>query len=106
MASLADDRGELGAQPDRRAGKLISSQNRDAHLVALLLVLSILFGGGTRAGFLGDAALQLISAPILAYAVFVVSWRSATRLERMALLLAAAVAVLFLVQLLPLPPAI
>src|SRR3990172_3848379 len=73
-------------------------------LCVVVVVASLLLGGGTRGGFLSDAILQLIAIPLL----FVSLWRlletPLTKQIRMALFFCIAVVAIPLVQLIPLPP--
>ena len=76
-----------------------------------MLSLSILLGGGTRSGFLSDALLQLVSIPPLLIALSGLAALArrdpnAFRQIRPALLFAAAIMLVPLLQLIPLPPAI
>jgi O-antigen ligase len=76
-----------------------------------MLALSVLLGGATRSGFLSDALLQLVSIPPLLIAVSGIaalarSDPKAFRQIRLALLFAAAIVLVPLIQLVPLPPAI
>jgi O-antigen ligase len=73
---------------------------------AFIAVASLLLGGGTRAGFLSDAVLQLLALPLFLMAL----WRwleiPSNRRPRWVLSLCISIALLFSMQLLPLPPAI
>ena len=76
-----------------------------------MLSLSLVLGGGTRSGFLSDALLQLIAIPPLLIAVFGLaalarSDPKAFRACRPGLIFAAAIVLVPLVQLIPLPPAL
>ena len=71
---------------------------------AAVLVASLLLGGGTHGGFLSDAILQLISIPLLLLGLWKLFDAELTRQSRFALLFCAAIVVLPLLQLLPLPP--
>ncbi len=73
------------------------------------LVCSLLLGGGTRGGFLSDAILELISIPALLLAlsslVDLPVWWTKTRADvHWVLALCCAIALLPLIQLVPLPP--
>ena len=74
-------------------------------LCGLVLASSVIFGGGTHAGFLGDVVVQLLAVPLLVAA----SWSALEpgRLERETkqelLLFGVAVIFLIVIQLLPLP---
>src|SRR5262245_15551691 len=72
---------------------------------AALLVASLTLGGGTRAGFLSDVVLQLVAVPVLLGCL----WRlldlpPTARHARSELLFCAAVVLVPLLQLVPLPP--
>ena len=76
-----------------------------------MLSLSVVLGGGTRSGFLSDALLQLVSIPPLLIAVSSLATLArrepqAFRRIRPGLIFAAAIVLVPLVQLIPLPPAI
>ena len=73
-------------------------------LCALVLVASLILGGSTRAGFLSDALLQLIAIPLLLLALWRLFETPLTRQVRLVLLFCLALAVLPLLQLVPLPP--
>jgi O-antigen ligase len=90
----------------RKVRTLIHVRPGHFYLTAGVFGLSIVFGGGTRSGFLGDAVLQLISLPLLWTAITeLLDCREPLRLRRL-LLYIAAVASLPLLQLVPLPPSI
>ena len=74
-------------------------------LSCLVLVAAILLGGGTHAGFLGDVAVQLLSVPLLAVSLWpALSTRDPHREKaRLAFALCCIVALVTLVQVLPLP---
>lgn len=76
------------------------------YLSACLMVASVLLGGGTRGGFLSDALLQLIAVPALAAAAWMACERPLPRPTRIALIIAFALPVLALLQLIPLPAAV
>jgi O-antigen ligase len=80
-------------------------------LAAGMLSLSIVLGGGTRSGYLSDALLQLVAIPPLLIAVSRLaalrrSDPKAFRHTRPGLLFAAAIVLVPLSQLVPLPPAL
>lgn len=74
--------------------------------VAFLIVACLLLGGGTRAGFLSDAILQLLSVPVLIYALWVAFETRLSSTQRTALWFCLAVVALPLIQLIPLPPSV
>jgi len=76
-----------------------------------MLSLSVVLGGGTRSGFLSDALLQLVAIPPLLIAVsglaaLARSDPKAFRQIRPGLIFAAAIVLVPLLQLIPLPPAV
>ena len=79
-------------------------------LSAVVLAAAIMLGGGSRSGFLGDVAVQLLAIPLFLASLWswsdksegVALWRRPKALPL--LLIAALSLVLLLVQLLPLPP--
>jgi hypothetical protein len=76
-------------------------------LCAVTVVSSLLFGGGTRGGFLSDTILELIAIPafLASLATLVALPRSESKQRaEWALMLCLAIAALPLVQLVPLPP--
>ncbi|WP_144061152.1 O-antigen ligase family protein [Hyphomicrobium denitrificans] len=90
----------------RTVRTLIHAPRGHFYLTAGVFGLSIVFGGGTRSGFLGDAVLQLISLPLLWTAISeLLDCQEPSRLRRL-LPYIAAVASLPLLQLVPLPPSI
>jgi hypothetical protein len=81
-------------------------QDRCFALTALVLVLAILFGGGTTAGLPGDAFVQIVSLPLLGFAAMQL-WRvPPSRHAQWLLFLLLAVVALIVIQLIPLPYAL
>lgn len=76
------------------------------YLTAGTFVLSIMFGGGTHSGFFGDVFLQLVSLPLLWMAVVKLIGAHGRSHLRWIFAFVAAVVVLPLVQLAPLPSSI
>ncbi len=70
---------------------------------ASLLVLSIVLGGGTKAGFLSDAVLQIFAAPFIIIAFFSLGWKKLSASGRAAVVIAAAMVGVALLQLVPFP---
>ena len=68
------------------------------------MVASLILGGGARGGFLSDAILQLLAIPLLLVSLWRMFEVSLTKQMRLALWFCLAIAVLPLVQLIPLPP--
>ena len=107
-ASPAWTRKHLNA---KRSGCGIARVRFVIQLCALLLVACLVLGGSTYAGFLSDAVLQLLSIPLLMYAL----WRLPASLSSgsqpsrgiwTVLALCLAAVLLPVLQLLPLPPSI
>lgn len=73
-------------------------------LVAVLAGVAILFGGATREGHLLNAAVRLLSLGVLLFGAWRLSHRSWQPGWKTALILAAGVVAVPLLQLLPLPP--
>ena len=73
-------------------------------LCAAVLTLSLLLGGGTRGGFLSDLLLPLFALPLLALGLWRLMETPLTKQAQWALLFCAALALLPLLQLIPLPP--
>lgn len=74
--------------------------------VGTILLLALVFGGGTRQGLWSDAIVQLASLPLLGAALLGVLGADRLGKARWALLILAAVVLVPLLQLVPLPPAI
>jgi hypothetical protein len=72
-------------------------------LCALVVVASLILGGGARGGYASDAILQLIAVPLLCLALWRLTDVRLTQHTRVALVFCLAVAALPLLQLLPLP---
>jgi O-antigen ligase len=73
-------------------------------LCAVVVVASLILGGGTRGGFLSDAILQLIAIPLLIVALWKLLEVPLTKQMRVALFFCLAIVAIPLVQLIPLPP--
>lgn len=73
-------------------------------LVAALLALCVILGGGATAGYLGDVILQLVSIPVLLVALS--RMRFVDPRVRGAVLFCSALVLIPLIQLIPLPPAV
>ena len=80
----------------RRAGFL--------YLCAVVMVASLVLGGGAGRGLLSDAILQLLAIPLLVVSLWRISEVPLTGQIRLALWFCFAIAVLPLLQLIPLPP--
>ena len=76
-----------------------------AWLCGTVLALSVLLGGGTHAGFLGDVFVQLLSIPLLAASLWsFYSFKDVNEHQRRAIFyVSGAVIVIFAIQLIPLP---
>lgn len=76
-------------------------------LCAFTLVASLLLGGGTRGGFLSDTILELIAIPaflVSLSSLLALPWTDIKRPAEWALMICLAIAVVPLLQLVPLPP--
>lgn len=71
---------------------------------ALVILTCLLFGGGTRAGFLSDVLVQLLSIPLLLVALVRLGKLPFVKHLRWALLLCLAIVLVPLLQVVPLPP--
>ncbi len=76
-----------------------------AWLCGIVLAVSVLLGGGTHAGFLGDVVVQLISVPLLATSLWCFSsFGEINEDQRRAILFfCCGIILVFVIQLLPLP---
>jgi O-antigen ligase len=70
---------------------------------AFALAASLILGGGTRAGFLSDAILQLLTIPLLLIALWRLFELEISKPARLALVFLLAIAAVPLLQLIPLP---
>ena len=75
-------------------------------LCAAVIVAALILGGGARSGYLSDIILQLLALPLLIAGLWRLSQLPSEQLPKGALIFCAALALLPLVQLIPLPPAI
>jgi O-antigen ligase len=75
-------------------------------LCALVIVCSLLLGGGTRSGFLSDAILQLIAVPLVLGSLSRMLDVPFSKEARWACAFCLAIALVPLLQLIPLPPRI
>lgn len=75
-------------------------------LASLLLVASIVFGGGTRPGFLSDVILQLATLPVLVAVAWAWKRRLLGRDAYLAIGFCAVLVIVPVLQLLPLPPSV
>jgi len=88
----------------KQIDRLFAQANPLFYLTAVVMVVSLILGGGTRGGFLSDAILQFTAIPLLLYSVWKLFEVPLTRQMRIALLFCLAIAALPLIQLIPLPP--
>ncbi len=99
-------------QPGRRSGikrggaRPILERARSFYLTAGVVLVALVLGGATRAGFLGDAVLQLMALPLLWFALIGLIESRETSRVRWVLSGLAMVVALPLLQLVPLPPSI
>ena len=75
-------------------------------LCAAVMVSSLILGGGTRPGFLSDAIIQLLAIPLLLVALQRIAVLPSRKTVRWPLLLCLAIALVPVLQLLPLPPSV
>ena len=75
-------------------------------LCTIVLVASLVLGGGTRTGFLSDAVIQLLAIPLLLIAVRRLAALPSLKGGRWALALCLAIALIPALQLVPLPPSV
>ena len=73
------------------------------YLCALMLVSSLVLGGATRSGFLGDAVLALLAIPLLGLTIWKLFDAQVTQQMRWAIWFCLALVALPLLQLVPLP---
>jgi O-antigen ligase len=73
-------------------------------LCAIVIVASLVLGGGTQGGFLSDAILELIAIPLLFVALWKLLETPLTKQMRMALFFCVGIVAIPLIQLIPLPP--
>jgi O-antigen ligase len=81
--------------------------NLFSSLCAFTLVSSLLLGGGTRGGFLSDTILELFAIPAFLFSLsslVALPWTKSKRSAEWALMLCLAIAIVPLLQLIPLPP--
>jgi O-antigen ligase len=74
------------------------------YLCAFGIAVSLLFGGGTRGGFLSDAILQMAAIPLLLVALWKLFEIPVTQQMKIPLLFCVAIVIIPVVQLIPLPP--
>src|SRR5262245_23680161 len=73
-------------------------------LCVIVIVASLVLGGGTHSGFLSDAILQLIAIPLLLVSLWRLLETPLTKQMRVALFFCLAAVAIPLIQLIPLPP--
>src|SRR5262245_23888175 len=73
-------------------------------LCVIVIVASLVLGGGTHSGFLSDAILQLVAIPLLLVALWRLLQIPLTKQMRVALFFCLASIAIPLIQLIPLPP--
>ena len=74
------------------------------YLCALVIVASLILGGGARSGYLSDAILQLLGIPLLVVSLWRMFEVPLTKPMRRALLFCLTIAAIPVAQLIPLPP--
>ena len=75
-------------------------------LVPVYLAACLLLGGASAAGFVANLVLQLAALPIICVSLWVLAINPPANITRAPLLIAAALVILSLLQLVPLPPSI
>ena len=82
-------------------------RNDAAWLCGIVLTFSVLLGGGTHAGFIGDVIVQLASVPLLAVSLWSFSSLGLNAQQRRGILFfSCGVIIVFVIQLFPLPFAV
>ena len=87
-------------------GASLSKPKPLVYLCAFAVVAGLILGGGTRGGFLSDAILQLLAIPLLLVSIWKIVELPLTKQARLALWFCVAIALVPLLQLVPLPPSI
>ena len=87
-------------------GASLSKPKPLVYLCAFAVVAGLILGGGTRQGFLSDAILQLLAIPLLLVSIWKIVELPLTKQARLALWFCVAIALVPLLQLVPLPPSI
>ena len=82
----------------------IQLPSAEAMAATALLPLAVMLGGASAGGFVANAALQFLSAMIIAWGIATLEWAPEKKGERVPLLLALALLGWMLIQLIPLPP--
>ena len=100
-AAPTNQRGAIGRSSAARMRQGRQPASVNWALPAVLLVLAIIFGGGTYQRSWPDMVVQLASLPILIVAAWQIAVRGSDRWVRAALVLTAAMLALPLLQLLP-----
>jgi O-antigen ligase len=93
-----------GHAPAMRVYRWIGRGDLLLYLCAFVIVASLVFGGGTRGGFLSDAILQLLAIPLLLVGLWRLFEVPLTKQMQVPLFFCVAAVVIPLVQLIPLPP--
>ena len=89
-----------------RAGQQVGYAQLLLCLTATTVIAALVFGGGTPQGFRFDSLAHLTSLPLLGLAVIALLSRSIAPEARLPLVIAASAAILVLITLIPLPPAV
>ena len=76
------------------------------YLCAFVVVAGLILGGGTIGGFLSDSILQLLAIPLLLVSIWKIIELPLTKQARLAVWFCIALALIPLIQLVPLPPSI
>src|SRR6266536_2904839 len=89
---------------DFHLGRLLNRVDLLFCLSAFVVIVSLLLGGGTHSGFLSDSLLQFAAIPLLLVALWRLSETPLPKGVRLPLAFCAALTLLPLLQLVPLPP--
>jgi O-antigen ligase len=107
MSTIAQRKAARAHESAARTGRSVRAPKGTIfYLTVGTLAASILLGGGTHSGFLGDAVLQLISIPLLCLALREIIKSGAYRPLKGPLAFAALLALVPATQLIPLPASI
>ncbi len=97
------ERRNSGASPRRERTHAAGASGLEGLAACALLLLILVFGGGTRNDLFSDLFVQLCSIPLLLFAFYQLDFRRLPRAEQQWLCLLAALASLPLIYLIPLP---
>src|SRR5690349_4399990 len=98
--------GSSRRKSSRALSATIDLPGAEAIAASLLLVLAVVLGGASAGGFAANAALQFVSALVVAWGIVTLDWAPEKKGERVPLLLASGLLAWMLIQLIPLPSAL